>query len=166
MKQSVPRNGYRLYTQPPSGGCVLKLVGFGNFCRKLQPAAFGRLCVETGLRAVGLATGRPAAFGRLCVETKSIIREHNCVIPAAFGRLCVETVLVEYQYLLVSQPPSGGCVLKLPARTKCGGSKTTQPPSGGCVLKRRLKQQRSLSGCQPPSGGCVLKRGKHGNQPD
>ena len=131
-----------------------------------RPAAFGRLCVETGLRAVGLATGRPAAFGRLCVETKSIIREHNCVIPAAFGRLCVETVLVEYQYLLVSQPPSGGCVLKLPARTKCGGSKTTQPPSGGCVLKRRLKQQRSLSGCQPPSGGCVLKRGKHGNQPD
>ena len=56
-----------------------------------DPAAFGRLCVET-LRFAIVATGAdPAAFGRLCVET----RPAECFVfqpfPAAFGRLCVET---------------------------------------------------------------------------
>ena len=34
-----------------------------------QPAAFGRLCVETKSVAIGRAAYEPAAFGRLCVET-------------------------------------------------------------------------------------------------
>ena len=79
---------------------------------------------------------------------------------------------------LVSQPPSGGCVLKRPYL-----GKTTifvyQPPSGGCVLKRYyesvvpvLKASAAFGRLcvetffraaitvplvQPPSGGCVLK---------
>ena len=35
----------------------------------------------------------------------------------------------------MSQPPSGGCVLKLSWRF-CTGSGGLQPPSGGCVLKQ------------------------------
>ena len=35
-------------------------------------------------------------------------------VPAAFGRLCVETFNVDAGYSAgSSQPPSGGCVLKL-----------------------------------------------------
>ena len=33
--------------QPPSGGCVLKLVNPREFAEQIHPAAFGRLCVET-----------------------------------------------------------------------------------------------------------------------
>ena len=33
--------------QPPSGGCVLKPAGSDDISRKLAPAAFRRLCVET-----------------------------------------------------------------------------------------------------------------------
>ena len=56
-------------TQPPSGGCVLKhpLV---DLCRCFpDPAAFGRLCVETFFTAFANSRNPPAAFGRLCVET-------------------------------------------------------------------------------------------------
>ena len=34
-----------------------------------QPAAFGRLCVETADSVFLVPFGWPAAFGRLCVET-------------------------------------------------------------------------------------------------
>ena len=34
--------------------------------------------------------------------------------PAAFRRLCVETSSVFFSQRVRSQPPSGGCVLKLP----------------------------------------------------
>mgnify|MGYP001681091933 CR=1 FL=1 len=34
------------------------------------PAAFGRLCVETGVIRAGGRVENPAAFGRLCVETR------------------------------------------------------------------------------------------------
>ena len=33
----------------------------------------------------------------------------------------------------------------------------TQPPSGGCVLKLLLAQCEKAVKVQPPSGGCVLK---------
>ena len=33
--------------QPPSGGCVLKHGIHGVTCQNADPAAFGRLCVET-----------------------------------------------------------------------------------------------------------------------
>ena len=57
-----------------------------------MPAAFRRLCVETGLFGFKSGRGTPAAFRRLCVETD---------IPS--GRNRERSV----------QPPSGGCVLKL-----------------------------------------------------
>ena len=34
---------------------------------------------------------QPAAFGRLCVETMNIPFLCSMAMPAAFGRLCVET---------------------------------------------------------------------------
>ena len=37
----------------------------------------------------------------------------------------------------MSQPPSGGCVLKPPTSAQ-RRAKKSQPPSGGCVLKRRI----------------------------
>ena len=62
-----------------------------------------------------------------------IYAEHDN--PAAFGRLCVETVATRYNMAwMLSQPPSGGCVLKL-KRIGFSYRKRFQPPSGGCVLK-------------------------------
>ena len=121
--------------QPPSGGCVLKLV-FRNFVGGYYlPAAFGRLCVETTVRTAShwlwrnqppsggcvlkqnlmtmlMRQGIPAAFGRLCVETSTCFCVTLFLPPAAFGRLCVETVAVIDTTGQITQPPSGGCVLK------------------------------------------------------
>ena len=77
--------------QPPSGGCVLK-----------QNAALLRRHIQS-----------PAAFGRLCVETHCTASFVKLYIPAAFGRLCVETHVAHRLAILQTQPPSGGCVLKL-----------------------------------------------------
>ena len=81
-------------------------------------------------------------------------------------------------YLCLNQPPSGGCVLKLPmtggspavgspaafgrlcVETEYGNSiirMVSQPPSGGCVLKRSVGHYQYKWLTQPPSGGCVLK---------
>ena len=57
-----------LFTQPPSGGCVLKRTGNGKG-ESRRPAAFGRLCVETQPKTTTFLSLKPAAFGRLCVET-------------------------------------------------------------------------------------------------
>ena len=78
------------------------------------PAAFGRLCVETGDNTGKVANPHPAAFGRLCVETVQDYVVDLSNEPAAFGRLCVETDKAETASLEQSQPPSGGCVLKPP----------------------------------------------------
>ena len=77
------------------------------------------------------------------------------------------------------QPPSGGCVLKLPKSINSKRNTipaafgrlcvetayqcpirrpSTQPPSGGCVLKHSLIIIYKAFWYQPPSGGCVLKR--------
>ena len=40
---------YRVYCQPPSGGCVLKQCEYGEEAKKVEPAAFRRLCVETAV---------------------------------------------------------------------------------------------------------------------
>ena len=79
------------YHQPPSGGCVLKQRNRFQDHHDAEPAAFGRLCVETSpfARASGLIL--PAAFGRLCVETCDAAQTGCLSDPAAFGRLCVET---------------------------------------------------------------------------
>ena len=55
--------------QPPSGGCVLKRAMVAPVVRAVRPAAFRRLCVETGFCRSGGRCRLPAAFRRLCVET-------------------------------------------------------------------------------------------------
>ena len=80
-----------------------------------QSAAFGRLCVETRPNPPPNAAPNSAAFGRLCVETAPLSYRHQQEPSAAFGRLCVETMFMRAPYLAGSQPPSGGCVLKLSA---------------------------------------------------
>ena len=77
-------------SQPPSGGCVLKPLRC-DVVKKVNPATFGRLCVETGIGRLGIILSFPAAFGRLCVETRETVNTENRTVPAAFGRLCVET---------------------------------------------------------------------------
>ena len=79
-----------------------------------EPAAFGRLCVETIMPSYALALAGPAAFGRLCVETNG-----NSKL-----------------YMPTDQPPSGGCVLKR-YLYNVSVFVSDQPPSGGCVLKPR-----------------------------
>ena len=81
--------------------------------------------------------------------------------------------------IMLRQPPSGGCVLKLNitpslhqpdfaaafGRLCVETSITTvvirfcwQPPSSGCVLKPYEWALSELVKAQPPSSGCVLKR--------
>ena len=77
--------------QPPSGGCVLKHyqdVVFDSL--PPQPPSGG--CVLKPYW--GIFKGelpRPAAFRRLCVETMKPSTPATKVVPAAFRRLCVET---------------------------------------------------------------------------
>ena len=55
-----------------------------------------------------------------------------------------------------SQPPSGGCELKL-SFGGFGRLFLNQPPSGGCELKRVTRASGKVDVIQPPSGGCELK---------
>ena len=134
LKHRVGADDGQLFVQPPSGGCVLKLLNAGTtinwesqppsggcvlkrlsqvktWCNGV-PAAFRRLCVETGRNKDQCEYGAPAAFRRLCVETL----EYACNVakadPAAFRRLCVETLISHLLIRWFNQPPSGGCVLK------------------------------------------------------
>ena len=100
------------------------------------PAAFGRLCVETGTDRAANWYVVPAAFGRLCVETSRLPCTTCWPKPAAFGRLCVETNREMARLVRGTQPPSGGCVLKH-VLLLLDVAVVVQPPSGGCVLKLR-----------------------------
>jgi len=103
---------------------------------------------------------QPAAFGRLCVETTTLTNKRSRPGPAAFGRLCVETqseaVGGQTNY---SQPPSGGCVLKLCIHHAC--EYLAQPAAFGrlCVETGKCFFN-PFPAAQPPSGGCVLKHHK------
>ena len=77
--------------QPPSGGCVLKLIPICRIGELAHAAAFGRLCVETPNTNPRNSNHIAAAFGRLCVETIEWILGGDKSQAAAFGRLCVET---------------------------------------------------------------------------
>ena len=125
----------RLRSQPPSGGCVLKLCGAMLGCIAwLQPPSGG--CVLKPRRQHRRHRPiQPAAFGRLCVETVNGIVDNSYTYPAAFGRLCVET-------------PTGRHSASIPQ---------TQPPSGGCVLKQRAHQRRQSAVGRPAAFGrlCV-----------
>ena len=96
-----------LISQPPSGGCVLKLQVAKHTQRRESPAAFGRLCVETWFLICRPVQNGPAAFGRLCVETHHQPLRNKSYRPAAFGRLCVET-LVDNRVIATLQPAAFG----------------------------------------------------------
>ena len=122
-----------------------------------KPAAFRRLCVETPSSVRRGCWSIPAAFRRLCVETNRCKRSRKILFPAAFRRLCVET---NYKlYIDCERFPAAFrrlCVETL-SINRSGKTWQTQPPSGGCVLKLYLLIWQFCLIFQPPSGGCVLK---------
>ena len=122
--------------QPPSGGCVLKQKSLISIT-KTRAAAFRRLCVETSLEMVKMNLQQTAAFRRLCVETSVKVWSYAICTAAAFRRLCVETLRLIGLIQQSSQPPSGGCVLKL-GKSLHDLWPERQPPSGGCVLKQPI----------------------------
>ena len=75
----------------------------------------------------------PSEIGAAKPDGARLLRE----APAAFRRLCVETLHLKPDQLGLSQPPSGGCVLKQIANAVID-EYLSQPPSGGCVLKRSV----------------------------
>ena len=122
-------------SQPPSGGCVLKLK-------------YGRH---------GRSAFTPAAFRRLCVETNGRVKSDGKYKPAAFRRLCVETLLHLAARLPVSQPPSGGCVLKRFVFRCCYYIVAPAAFRRLCVETKPIITADGKPMIQPPSGGCVLK---------
>ena len=69
LKLTIENTSLSAKAQPPSGGCVLKRrKHFGHRHRIAQPPSGG--CVlKLGEDVFALAVDQPAAFGRLCVET-------------------------------------------------------------------------------------------------
>ncbi len=147
----------RVLSQPPSGGCVLKLLAadtwdsplgpaaFRRLCvetseiiptpNKGQPAAFRRLCVETRYVRVYEKGRQPAAFRRLCVETLTVCRNEGLSVPAAFRRLCVETQIhADFDIEMLPAAFRRLCVETNRRHGIC--RQPNQPPSGGCVLKQ------------------------------
>ena len=72
LKQSAEIATDYVVSQPPSGGCVLKHFKYIHILGLPIPAAFRRLCVETGVPYQPPNLARPAAFRRLCVETRDL----------------------------------------------------------------------------------------------
>ena len=117
MKRAEWLKNKTLGSQPPSGGCVLKRQNVDARIRdRLQPPSGGCVLKPPDEPPVNFQT-QPAAFGRLCVETRLPFKRSPSLVPAAFGRLCVETASAPTPASpICSQPPSGGCVLKLLGR--------------------------------------------------
>ena len=91
------------FVQPPSGGCVLKLlVIVESMIRQSQPPSGG--CVlKPPPPPPPPADELPAAFRRLCVETIELDLMDAYGMPAAFRRLCVETMQYKTRrYLLAT----------------------------------------------------------------
>ena len=93
LKLAICFSSFQFFSQPPSGGCVLKpplRLLYNVVCG--QPPSCG--CVlKLPIRAFRLIWFQPAAFGRLCVETFDCVFQRLARAPAAFGRLCVETLI-------------------------------------------------------------------------
>ena len=53
----------KVVRQPPSGGCVLKQKTISNLTAQIQPAAFGRLCVETKWKDINEKLNRQPPSG-------------------------------------------------------------------------------------------------------
>ena len=56
-----------------------------------EPAAFGRLCVETSVMGYKLLTGFQPPSGGCVLKQDMHVWLKKPENPAAFGRLCVET---------------------------------------------------------------------------
>ena len=108
--------------QPPSGGCVLKRSN--TVCQlPIFAAAFRRLCVETGLPCISRRGRVQPPSGGCVLKQKPRQIFQTLPKPAAFRRLCVETNTVSGNKCSTfsNQPPSGGCVLKQTTLTKATG---------------------------------------------
>ena len=122
--------------QPPSGGCVLKPVLVEMSDKTVLAAAFGRLCVETcsickllcatrcsRLRAAVCWNYLISPYRLLWLRSRlraAVCWNTTCKLSCLF-KLCSHlrvavcwNIIVEILFtVLVMQPPSGGCVLKL-----------------------------------------------------
>ena len=83
---------WRIYPQPPLGGCVLKPALDVWHSRFEEPAAFRRLCVETYFTDLSSIESSPQPPLGGCV-----LKPHK----------------IDSGGYTASQPPLGGCVLKL-----------------------------------------------------
>ncbi|ERH27525.1 hypothetical protein HMPREF9065_01209, partial [Aggregatibacter sp. oral taxon 458 str. W10330] len=81
----------QIVVQPPSGGCVLKLIQLIMRFINRQAATFGWLCVETVSSKLCTLSLIAATFGWLCVETVCCADNTASFGAATFGWLCVET---------------------------------------------------------------------------
>ena len=79
----------------------------------MDPAAFGRLCVETFIKLVTIQAQIQPPSGGCVLKPDYVAELETHRHPAAFGRLCVETMAIQQTDKVPCQPPSGGCVLKL-----------------------------------------------------
>ena len=120
-------------------------------------ATFGWLCVETSNKNLNNQVIFAATFGWLCVETLDKNDYGVLKLAATFGWLCVETLFTKHLEEQVTQPPSGGCVLKLASM----GFTQMSPDAatfGWLCVETLVKGLNENGAMQPPSGGCVLKR--------
>ena len=107
------------HDQPPSGGCVLKLGKYEITFELVNQPPSGGCVLKHSVIHRRCFWPIPAAFRRLCVETRLKLNRRNPYgVPAAFRRLCVETTSHKKSAAALEiQPPSGGCVLKLPPKS-------------------------------------------------
>ena len=122
--------------QPPSCGCVLKLMN-GHCTHIPYPAA---------------------AFVRLCVETLIVDLTYRVYLQPPPRGCVLKRIMLQFAARYNRQPPPRGCVLKLTTHRDQALMAALQPPSGGCVLKHRRPWTMPACVWQPPSGGCVLKQ--------
>ena len=125
----------KLPTQPPSGGCVLKL----KIACEDNPNARSHL--------------RVAVCWNIVTEMQSSKDEssHLRVAVCWNGETIVETISV------VTQPPSGGCVLKHKNSVVGFWAQLAATFGWLCVETDQNINQYLVFLWQPPSGGCVLK---------
>ena len=83
------------YSQPPSGGCVLKPVMNWILLRvQFQPPSGGCVLKLEPFAEATLAYAQPPSGGCVLKQNPDVLSVFP-KLPAAFGRLCVET-LVHY----------------------------------------------------------------------
>ena len=99
--------------QPPSGGCVLKLlVSRLNLRVCLQPPSGGCVLKRQHLRHAASNHTQPPSGGCVLKPKRGFFLGLIAGVTAAFRRLCVETEVINQALTDFLQPPSGGCVLK------------------------------------------------------